>query len=1259
MLARKCKHTNRLCAFLYLLISAAIILMGSVIPMELLANNKTPFSFSEIPVSNPNIIAHRTNINVVEGNAVTVNAGPDQNLLAGASQASLAGTMAGASSGINDTTNLVVIFGESNASGMAPISDATALEQGPRTNTKILNNNSLVFETMQLGVNNNIQQNVGTGTHGFENGLANAVDAGQLTQPTYLVKLGSAGALISQWLNGGTPQNSQMGWGVLLTRMNAAINYLNSHNIPYKITVWESIGLNDYNAGTSNATFTSQMVQFRTDFRNRYGQNIPFLTTLFFATHPYDPVIQAISDGDPLHISAAIFTDDATRGTTGVDAGHWDYNGCKLIASRMVADMAPLGSTIKATTAWVKVSGPAGGNISAAANLNTNITGLQAGTYVFRLTATENGSVVASDDVNIIVPATAVNIPPIAKAGADQNITLPTNSVTINGSASSDPDGSIAGYLWTKISGPVQFTLGNTTTASTIVSNLTAGVYSFQLKVTDNLGAIALDTIKVIVNAAAVNQPPVANAGADITLTLPTNLVNLNGSASNDPDGTISAYAWSQVSGPAQATIMTPSNPASAVGGLQQGVYVFSLKVTDNNGLTATDNLTVTVNAVPNMPPVANAGTGKSITLPTNSITLDGSLSSDPDGSIAGYVWAQISGPSTSAISGGNTSKPTASGLVAGLYTFQLTVTDNKGATGTSSVKITVSNSGVQPPTANAGADQAITLPTNTVIIDGSGSGASSGTIVSYVWSEKSGPSTVSLASTSRNTLNNLQAGIYTFILTVTDNNGATGKDSVNITVIPVVNRAPVADAGASVSLTLPNNSTSLDGSKSYDPDGTISTYQWTRISGPNMPATIGVNAAILNLGGLVAGTYSYQLTVTDNNGASSSGQVKVIVTAAANLAPIANAGANQSITAPANSVNLNGSASSDPDGTIVSYNWVTVSGPGSITISNSNTATPNVVGLQPGGYVFELTVTDNKGATAKDQVDVTVLPKSLLPNQTPVANAGNNQTITAPLNSVSLNGSSSFDPDGTISGYSWKQISGPSASSITAGNTSTPTITQLNVGQYTFELTVTDNNGLKNTDQVTVTVNPASAKVNIPPVANAGSNDTLELPNNSYTLNASQSRDPDGTIGSYQWQQISGPNTVKSSNMNVPQVAISDFQAGEYEFQVTVTDNEGATSTATMKLTVEPSSGLTDRFIVYPNPAHDVTTAKVTSSVTGKVKIVVYDMNGRMVLTTEAEKTDDVVTKTLNVSTLATGMYTVQIVIGNKKTMVTKFIKN
>jgi hypothetical protein len=162
-----------------------------------------------------------------------------------------------------------------------------------------------------------------------------------------------------------------------------------------------------------------------------------------------------------------------------------------------------------------------------------------------------------------------------------------------------------------------------------------------------------------------------------------------------------------------------------------------------------------------------------------------------------------------------------------------------------------------------------------------------------------------------------------------------------------------VANAGAGVNLTLPTSTTSLSGAASYDPDGTISAYSWTRISGPNAPTATGANTATLNLSGLIAGTYNYQLTVTDNSGANSSAQVKIIVTAALNVPPVANAGPNQSITAPASSVILNGSSSMDPDGTIASYSWVTISGPGSITINNSNTATPSAIGLVTGGYVF------------------------------------------------------------------------------------------------------------------------------------------------------------------------------------------------------------------------------------------------------------------------------------------------------------------
>jgi hypothetical protein len=912
---------------------------------------------------------------------------------------------------------------------------------------------------------------------------------------------------------------------------------------------------------------------------------------------------------------------------------------------------------------WTKISGPTQFTIVNSAIATTPVNKLTAGVYSFQLKVTDNGGMSSMDTVNVVVNAAApVNQPPVAKAGADQTITLPTNSVTVNGSASSDPDGSIATYLWTKISGPAQYSIGNNTAASTIVNNLTAGVYAFQLRVSDNLGALALDTIKVTVNAAPVNQPPVANAGADISVTLPTNIANLNGSGSTDPDGSVTGYAWSQLSGPGTATIASGASASSGISGLIQGVYVFILKVTDNAGATDVDSVKVTVNAAANQPPVANAGSSKSITLPTNSVSLNGSLSSDPDGSIASYAWVQNSGPSTAALTGASTVSANAGSLIAGQYIFQLTVTDNSGASAKATVKITVLAAGLQPPVANAGADQTITLPTNSVTVDGSASSASSGSIVSYAWSEKSGPSTVTLSNTVSNTLNNLRAGVYVFYLTVTDNMAETGKDSVTITVFPAVNKPPVADAGAGVSLTMPNNSTSLDGSKSYDPDGTISSYSWTLVSGPNTPAASGANTATLNLTGLVAGQYTYQLTVTDNSGVSSSAQVKIRVAAAPNVLPVANAGPNQTITAPASTVNLNGSASYDPDGTIKSYSWVTVSGPGSITISNSNSATPSVSGLQAGQYTFALTVTDNSGATATDAVIITVNPKAIIPNQAPVANAGSNVTITVPPNTVTLNGTSSFDPDGTITVYSWTQISGPSTSVITGANTSTATASQLVVGQYVFQLTVTDNNGATNSDRVTVTVNPEVPKVNFPPIADAGASDTINLPASTYTLDASHSMDPDGTIQSYEWKEVSGPNTVNSSSMNSSEVTISDLQVGVYEFQVTVTDNEGASSVAIMKLTVNQGFAFnnpSERFAIYPNPAHSTINSKIVSPVTGSTKIMVYDMNGKLVLTSEVEKSDNSVTKTINISQLAPGMYTIQINIANRKTMVAKFVKD
>jgi hypothetical protein len=101
------------------------------------------------------------------------------------------------------------------------------------------------------------------------------------------------------------------------------------------------------------------------------------------------------------------------------------------------------------------------------------------------------------------------NKPPIAHAGSDQVITLPTDSVSPDGNASSDPDGTISEWLWTKISGPASFAITNTSTAKTIVKNLAAGIYQFELKVKDNGELFAKDTIQIIVNdSIQPNQPP-------------------------------------------------------------------------------------------------------------------------------------------------------------------------------------------------------------------------------------------------------------------------------------------------------------------------------------------------------------------------------------------------------------------------------------------------------------------------------------------------------------------------------------------------------------------------------------------------------------------------------------------------------------------------------------------------------------------------------------------------------------------------------
>ena len=115
-------------------------------------------------------------------------------------------------------------------------------------------------------------------------------------------------------------------------------------------------------------------------------------------------------------------------------------------------------------------------------------------------------------DTVVVPPSPSItNKPPIAKSGFDRVITLPKDSVTLDGSGSTDPDSNITSYTWIKISGPLSFNIANANAIQTQVINLTQGIYQFELKVTDAGGLFSKDTIQVIVNSTISNSCDTSN----------------------------------------------------------------------------------------------------------------------------------------------------------------------------------------------------------------------------------------------------------------------------------------------------------------------------------------------------------------------------------------------------------------------------------------------------------------------------------------------------------------------------------------------------------------------------------------------------------------------------------------------------------------------------------------------------------------------------------------------------------------------------
>ena len=383
------------------------------------------------------------------------------------------------------------------------------------------------------------------------------------------------------------------------------------------------------------------------------------------------------------------------------------------------------------------------------------------------------------------------NIIPIAKAGEDKTITLPINQVTLDGSGSTDADGKIISYKWSKVSGPTQFTISKPLEAITSVSNLIEGEYIFRLEVKDDKNALVIDEVKITVNPAIIADKSglTAKAGQDITIKLPQQSATLDGSNSVNTAGKISSYKWSKINGPSQFTISNSTSAITTVNNLAIGTYTFKLEVKDENGNSASDELNITVNeSTANQGPIAIAGDNVDLHLPEDTTRLNAFSSTDPDGKIVSYKWNKVNGPSKFTIASPLTASTVISNLVEGDYVFRVEVKDDKGATAFDDVKVKVNPKKVEvvPPKANAGADVTIKLPGNNVKLNGSGTNGSTGTISTYKWTKVSGPSKFKIVSpnSASTVVNQLVQGVYVFQLEVVDSNEVAAKDEVTITVV-------------------------------------------------------------------------------------------------------------------------------------------------------------------------------------------------------------------------------------------------------------------------------------------------------------------------------------------------------------------------------------------------------------------------------------------------------------------------------------------
>ena len=615
-------------------------------------------------------------------------------------------------------------------------------------------------------------------------------------------------------------------------------------------------------------------------------------------------------------------------------------------------------------------------------------------------------------------------------------------------------------------------------------------------------------------NNPVINNPPVADAGENQTISGEQTNVTLSAANSRDVDGEIVSYRWQLTANPenANATINNADSLQSTLSVDVKGEYIVQLTVTDDKGASDTTRISINYTGTN---PIANAGNDQTFTI-GQTVLLDGSLSTDPDGDpLEQYQWQLISRPSGSDARLQDADKTVASLSpdISGEYQIQLTV--RAGAEESLPDIVLVSSNNIKP-VANAGADQSVKVDAN-ISLDASASFDLDGQPLSFQWTLKEQPtnSTTSLSREDvlRPDLHIDAAGTYVVELRVSD---PELQSEIDPLVLTTDNTSPIANAGYD-QLTSVNEVVVLDGRNSYDPDKQPLQYQWSLVGKPQDSNATLTDAnkmqSLLNID--KAGQYIAQLIVSD--GVNNSEPDTTLVSTD-RLAPIAQPGADV-FASTGETLILDGSASSAVNSNTLAFRWSLISKPeeSQSRLINPDTATPSIALDLAGDYLVQLIVNDGLQNSQPENLLISTR------NLRPVAIVGNDQRYTAG-EMVNLDGSLSFDPNQDPLNFAWSLITQPEFSALRLSDpaAASPVLDTLWEGTYAIQLIVDDGRLTSLPDTLVIEVEPGADD------DNDGLNNTLELrfdtdPNNADT-------DNDGLLDGEEVKKYrTDPNTADS----------------------------------------------------------------------------------------------------------------------------------